>query len=124
MGEDGLLCDETWTWNLEYGKDKDSALQLNSVKDFPIAPRFGAHLVWWSGGLFIIGGVSTTLITMEEEILRLSNESFGNVNMSTMLEPTAINIDFGQRPLLVGHATCTAGNALVIAGGGAVCFSF
>ncbi|KAL9636371.1 MAG: hypothetical protein Q9204_002289 [Flavoplaca sp. TL-2023a] len=124
MGENGVLCDETWTWKLEYGKDKDSALQLNSVKDFPIAPRFGAHLVWSSGGLFIIGGVSTTLITIEEEILRLSNESFGNVNMSTMLEPTAINIDFGQRPLLVGHVACAAGNALVIAGGGAVCFSF
>ncbi|KAL9006664.1 MAG: hypothetical protein Q9180_009751 [Flavoplaca navasiana] len=61
---------------------------------------------------------------MEEEVLRLSNESFGNVNISTMLEPTAINIDCGHRPLLVGHATCAAGNALVIAGGGAVCFSF
>lgn len=125
MSEDGLLCDETWTWNLEYGKDKDSALQLNAVKDFPIAPRFGAHLVWSSGGLFIIGGVSTTLITMEEEVLRLSNESFSNVNMSTMLEPTAIKMNFGGlRPLLVGHVICAADNSILIAGGGAVCFSF
>lgn len=125
MTEDGILCDEVWEWTIGHGKETNTTLQLKVLDSFRIAPRFGAFLAWSPVGLLIIGGISTSLIPLEEEILRLSNEAYGKVNGSTVFEPTAISIDFdGHRPLLIGHAVCASRDALLITGGGAVCFSF
>ncbi|KAI4263522.1 MAG: hypothetical protein L6R42_001328, partial [Xanthoria sp. 1 TBL-2021] len=125
MTEDGVLCDERWEWTIGYGKYTDTTLQLNYLEGSPIAPRFGACLAWTPVGLLVIGGISTSLITLEEEILRLSNGAYGTFDGFTVLEPMAISTDFdGHRPLLIGHAVCASGDTLLIAGGGAVCFSF
>ncbi|KAL8853249.1 MAG: hypothetical protein Q9221_001860 [Calogaya cf. arnoldii] len=125
MTEHGVLCDEVCEWTIGYGEDADVTLQLNCIKGSPIAPRFGACLTWSPVGLLIIGGISTSLIKLEEEILRLSKEACGKVNGFQVLEPIAIRTDFdGHRPLLIGHAVCASGDTLLIAGGGAVCFSF
>ncbi|CAL8578501.1 tRNA methyltransferase ppm2, variant 3 [Xanthoria parietina] len=125
MTEDGILCDEVWEWTIGQGQETDITLQLKALDSFRIAPRFGAFLAWSPVGLLIIGGISTLLIPLEEEILRLSNEAYGKVDGSTVFEPTAISIDFdGHRPLLIGHAICASRDAVLITGGGAVCFSF
>ncbi|KAL8669856.1 MAG: hypothetical protein Q9168_005573 [Polycauliona sp. 1 TL-2023] len=120
LTEAGVLCDETWEWNILYKQNSDTMLQLRCLKGPPVAPRFGACLTWSPAGLLIIGGISTSLIVSEEEVLRLLHYPFGKVDEFTVLEPTAISIDFGnERPLLVGHAICVSKDTLVIAGGGA-----
>ncbi|KAL9000082.1 MAG: hypothetical protein Q9169_001157 [Polycauliona sp. 2 TL-2023] len=125
LTEAGVLSNERWEWTIQIGHDKDTDLQISHLEASRIAPRFGACLTWSPLGLLIIGGISTSLIVLKEEILRLSHEPLSNVNGSSVLAPTAISIDFDeQRPLLIGHSVCTSKDTLLIAGGGAVCFSF
>ncbi|KAL8915608.1 MAG: hypothetical protein Q9172_006857, partial [Xanthocarpia lactea] len=125
MTEAGVLCDEYWEWVISYGQTGDLRLRLNSLKGLHIAPRLGACLVWSFAGLLLIGGISTSLIPVGEEILRLSDGAYGNDIGSLMLKPTPVSTVFnGNRNLLVGHAVYASGNLLLIAGGGAVCFSF
>ncbi|KAL8769476.1 MAG: hypothetical protein Q9209_004537 [Squamulea sp. 1 TL-2023] len=125
MTEEGILCDERWAWTISCGRKGDSKLHLNSLKGFPIAPRIGSCLAWSPIGLLLIGGISDSLTPLEEEILRLATGACSNDIESRILKFTPINTDFdGHRPLLVGHAVAASGKSLLIAGGGAVCFSF
>ncbi|KAL8800511.1 MAG: hypothetical protein Q9200_007222 [Gallowayella weberi] len=125
MTEEGILCEGIWGWDIEYGGGRDPKLQLNLKGGLQIAPRMGACLIWSTAGLLLIGGISKSLIPYGEEILCLSKRPYGQDTEIDILAPVPLNVDFGEhRMLLVGHAAYAVGNTLLLAGGGAVCFSF
>ena len=125
MTEDGLICDETYIWELSSQKvgsciELEICLQPVSVQGPASAslPRFGACITNSSIGLLLVGGVANSFLSRENEILRLRNDL-------DCIKVTPVKWDFaGQRPLLVGHDVCTLHKCTIIIGGGAVCFSF
>lgn len=125
MAQDGTLCDEIWEWTIEYGASRDTKLQLVLKQGPQIAPRMGSCLIWSTTGLLLIGGISDALIPCGEELLCLAKGAYGQEGGIGILAPASVNIEFGEhRPLLVGHSALAVGNALLLVGGGAVCFSF
>ncbi|KAL8695967.1 MAG: hypothetical protein Q9201_007884 [Fulgogasparrea decipioides] len=123
MTEEGSFCDEIWEWTVTYGRGQNPTLVLNAQQGIDVAPRMGACLVQSPIGLLLIGGVSTSLIPKEEEIVLVTKK--GHDQSFYVLKPALPSTGYGDlRALLVGHAAYVCGDTLLIAGGGAVCFSF
>lgn len=126
MTEDGLLCDATLRWHIIYTASAGFSVQLEQRSDIRLPPRMGAHLLSSPVGLLLIGGVSRSLISNDEELICLSSrngEKAEGAQQKFTISP--ITVDFGSsRPLLVGHAAFGSGNTVLVVGGGAVCFSF
>ncbi|KAL8738354.1 MAG: hypothetical protein Q9181_000825 [Wetmoreana brouardii] len=123
MTEEGSFCDEIWEWTVTYGRGQKPTLVLKAQQSIDVAPRMGACLVQSPIGLLLIGGVSTSLIPREEEVVLLTKK--GHDQSFYVLEPVLPSTGFGDlRPLLIGHAAYVCGDTLLIVGGGAVCFSF
>ncbi|KAI4149123.1 MAG: hypothetical protein LQ341_001391 [Variospora aurantia] len=131
MTEQGTLCDgRAWEWSLA---NESSQISLRPREDIHIRSRMGACLVQSSAGLLLIGGVSRSLLSEEEEIICIRDVhgetvnlgNFQNNNRVHSMVATPLKLDFGSpRPLLVGHSAYITGSNLLVAGGGAVCFSF
>ncbi|KAL8693601.1 MAG: hypothetical protein Q9218_001601 [Villophora microphyllina] len=129
MTDEGNLCNEIWKWTITYGCEQypyprlDISLQRNTK----IAPRMGACLVWSPMGLLLIGGISEYLIPWEQEVLCLLEKADELGQSSYALHASLVDTEYPQpdlRPLLIGHAAHVLDDILLIAGGGAVCFSF
>ena len=122
---DGTILPDLWEWRLRWQEEQlylvfDRCL-LQNTKTLDCLPRLGAQLTVCEGRLFLIGGVANHVLCKEVECLELS------VQPSTPLRWSAAPIDFcikGERPIFVGHSSIAVGDAVVVAGGGAVCFSF
>ncbi|KAI4252792.1 MAG: hypothetical protein LQ352_004074 [Teloschistes flavicans] len=126
MTDEGSLCNETWKWTITHGDEQSLHIDFSLQQSPTIAPRMGACLVRSPIGLLLIGGVSEYLIPWEQEVLCLSEES-GAIEGSNALQASSVSTgcpEPGVRPLLVGHAAHVLDGLLLIAGGGAVCFSF
>lgn len=81
--------------------------------------RFGATLTPLneSGGALLIGGIGPAgVIQPDDEVLHISR----NLQVSSM----HIDAWAGNQPLLVGHSVLNVNGKIIVAGGGAVCFSF
>ena len=134
MGEDGIVLPRVFKWSLHSTEHPDCVVvesMNNQLETHPVLAqtlcRFGAHLVWSSAGLLLVGGLSNKeLLPREYDIIGL-----GPTNAYTKLEDLAAlqvatlsyNPDTPY-PLLVGHSITSIQNTIVIVGGGAVCFSF
>lgn len=120
IGADGTVLDDVWkiTWT-EF---------TVFAEQIPVCPewrrlvcRYGSQIIAVKGSseVLLIGGVSGGhLMPSSEAIVRISIGGglfrvTGNSGL-TDIPP----------PLLVGHKASLLGNAMVLAGGGAVCFSF
>ncbi|KAL8946463.1 MAG: hypothetical protein Q9222_007143 [Ikaeria aurantiellina] len=125
MTDEGILCDETWKWEIAYGHGQTPRLSLSPYKDASVKPRMGASLVRSPVGLLLIGGISSTLIRQAEEILCIVPKAVDDSQDSATFETIPVITDFGDvRPFLVGHSAFATEDTVLIVGGGAVCFSF
>ncbi len=85
--------------------------------------RFGATVVQTPRGLFIIGGVSNQLAQNTEVAHLLAVTEATRQWRVAFVGLECLDTDL-QRPLFVGHTAIVCHDSIVIAGGGAVCFSF
>ncbi len=132
IADDGSIGCGIWKWSVEelqstplvhlteYDKTK-----LPSGDILTAIHRFGACLTWSSIGLLLVGGISKHALPQDYDILRLIPNLPEQDFALSLLEPSCISYSVeGPRLLLVGHSVCAFQDSLVIAGGGAVCFSF
>ena len=125
---DGTILDDLWEWTL-IGEDNTPSIELSKASTswlgLPnIIGRMGACLTRSPIGLLLIGGVSSSLLTQEHEIVCLSQEISHGTQTPRWASKTATCQIPKRRPLLVGHSTHAWSDSVIILGGGAVCFSF
>ena len=121
----GTIQPDLWEWRLHWQEKQlylvfDRCL-LQNTKILACLPRLGAQLTVCEGRMFLIGGVANHVLCKEVECLELVPQPRPPPTWS------AVPIDFsieGDRPLFVGHSAIAVGDAVVVVGGGAVCFSF
>jgi tRNA wybutosine-synthesizing protein 4 len=121
-----VLEDAVWEWSISATPTtrlnfKDRTNDVRSSPENSACARIGANLVPWNGSLLLIGGVSKKHIhSLSDDFLLLKcKETTIEVEHLRMqvMPPTAW-------PLLVGvGAVSTSRGEIVLAGGGAVCFS-
>lgn len=133
MASDGTIYQDFWLWEILdlqthpriVTKDITHFMSSGS-NDLNRLCRLGASLTL-SSTVFVIGGIGAQqLLPQEAEIVSL-NASYLNINHPETfcynLSATDYVLD-GRHPLLIGHSVYTSNGRTIIAGGGAVCFSF
>lgn len=124
IGADGTVSEDLWEFDLRHTPtprlhftERTNEIRSNTTSS--AYARIGASLVPWEKSLLLIGGVpKRELHSLADEFLLLTPADTSIVveNPVMQLPPTW--------PLLVGMGTAAvASNEVVIAGGGAVCFS-
>jgi tRNA wybutosine-synthesizing protein 4 len=126
MTAEGTVVEEYWEWGFEIGTEHDSIKFRNASSQFtdvikaekPFC-RFGSSLAWYplGSGILLVGGIhGTRMLEKGSEILLIDD---------THHSVATLNLDFGaRRPLFVGSSVVSTPEAVMIIGGGAVCFSF
>jgi tRNA wybutosine-synthesizing protein 4 len=137
MRADGVVLQDSWTWKFVY-RDKQivaitftpCCLKADAGAELFIG-RFGASHSLVKGQLILIGGISSSgCIPNSYRILSVdvSNSPDAEANSEHSLRVSTVDPHQdanAPRPLFVGHASLScANNEVLIAGGGAVCFSF
>lgn len=118
ISKDGVVQRKAWRWDVTalasiMFKHIDTTSWLGSWA------RFGASVACSNTISYIIGGVTAgELVPEHEEILCC----FDGADDNSSFHP--VESAFSPRPLLVGTTVVTTDGELVIASGGAVCFSF
>lgn len=124
IGAYGTVLDDVWEWSLSGTatpqlsfRDMTNKFQTSSTKS--TYARIGASLVPWGDAFLLIGGVSKQgIVNLADEFLLLTHSDAGIV-----IEHPKIQLP-AYWPLLVGAGiSAVSRNEIVIAGGGAVCFS-
>ena len=131
MADDGSIGCGIWKWSIR-DLPSNPSVHLTECDRLIFPPddtfaiyRFGACLTWSSIGLLLIGGISDTFFPQKYDIMCLTQKSPEDGPTLRLLEPSYISYGAdGARLLLIGHSVCTFEDSIVIAGGGAVCFSF
>ena len=131
MSADGKVLLECYNWHLDTSEVPVRIKIencLESVKDACLC-RFGACLVNSPQGLYLVGGVEPSgLPPSGSEICRLivstSTRHEGSRLLGFASLPDWHGGGLDPQPLLVGHSAICDGEGIVVAGGGATCFSF
>jgi tRNA wybutosine-synthesizing protein 4 len=124
MCQSGTVLEDVWEWTMTTTPTpqicfKDRTNDIRSPGMESTYARVGASLVPWDGSMLLIGGVSRKGIhSLSEDFLLLLHSSTEiNIRQPVMQLPTT-------QPLLVGMGVVAVSRSeVVIAGGGAVCFS-
>ena len=120
IGADGSVLGDMWkiTWT-EFTVFTERIPVLPEWRRFVC--RYGSQLISLKGSseVLLIGGVSGGLLMPSSEaIVRITlGEGYFRITGTCGITDMPL-------PLLVGHTASLLGNAVVLAGGGAVCFSF
>lgn len=136
ISRDGLVLEDFWKWALGKTEDNGIIVRLTNISkklhdathisDY-IAGRFGATTNVVSGRILIIGGIGVRGVLPEQmellclDLTELSRDQWTSAVVQTVdthFESPAL------RPLLTGHVSETVDSSVIIATGGAVCFSF
>ena len=125
MTRDGKILSDAYEWTIS-GDPMALSLSLNRITFSQSEPdtfpgRFGASLVKSRFGILLVGGVSSSLIPQNFEVIKL----FRDDKQKSIWKWAPIDIRTpGQRSLLIGHSTFASSDVVAILGGGGVCFSF
>jgi tRNA wybutosine-synthesizing protein 4 len=137
MRADGVVLQDTWKWKFVYRYEQIVAitftpcsLKIDAGAELFVG-RFGASYSLVNGQLLLIGGISSSgCIRNACEILSVDVSNLPDAEAKSEYSLRVSIVDpernaNAPRLLLVGHASlaCT-NNEVLIAGGGAVCFSF
>ena len=134
---DGVVLQDLWQWRLVFRDDQSIGitfapitLKIDAAAEHHFG-RFGASHSLIKQQLLLIGGIGATGCVLEDyEILSLdvSGLSQTSEERDLIMQVSRIELrraSFMPRPILVGHDSLNCANAgTLIAGGGAVCFSF
>lgn len=132
MADDGSIACGIWKWSI-HDLQSNPSIHLTEYDRLTLPPgdtltaiyRFGACLTWSSIGLLLIGGISKRLLPQDYDIVCLTQKLKIENSTLSFLEPSCISSAVeGARLLLVGHSACAFKDSVIVAGGGAVCFSF
>lgn len=124
IGACGTVLDDVWEWSLSGTappqlsvRDMTNEVRKSATKS--THARIGASLVPWGDALLLIGGVSKLgIVGLADEFLLLTQLDTGIAIQHPKIHMPA------YWPLLVGAGIgAVSRNEVVIAGGGAVCFS-
>ena len=134
MSSDGVVYQDFWQWEiLDIGSNPKIVLHnaTQSVRSSGIGLtrlcRLGACTAWSSLGFLVIGGLAAQQLLPEEAEIVCLKKGRLDIAHPYILDckpDLAANISGRHRPLLIGHSACTSQGRTLIAGGGAVCFSF
>ncbi|KAF2129601.1 LCM-domain-containing protein [Dothidotthia symphoricarpi CBS 119687] len=124
IGSDGTVLEDIWEWSISLKPQprlilRDCTNRIHCKLPNITHARIGASLVPWGDALLMVGGVSKKEIhSLSDDFLVLTLDSTGiHVEQPIVHVPSAW-------PLLVGMGTVAVSrDEIVIAGGGAVCFS-
>lgn len=123
LSESGTVLEDIWEWTISTTPTrlnfKNRTNDIRSDGSNATHARIGASLVPWDDSLILIGGVSKVGIhSLSEDFLLLTHSSAEiNIRRPLMQLPSTW-------PLLVGMGVVALSrNEVIIAGGGAVCFS-
>ena len=124
IGACGTVLDDVWEWSLSGTAPlrlsfRDMTNKVCSSLTNSSYARIGASLVPWGDALLLIGGVSKLgIVGLAEEFTLLTHSDTGIDIQHPKIQLPA------YWPLLVGAGTTVVSrNEIVMAGGGAVCFS-
>ena len=128
MTGDGTILNEFWEWTLDT-EEAIPTIELNKARTSwrgtkHIIGKMGACLTMSPIGLLLIGGVSSSALDQDGDIIWLSRESCNDKPTAEWQWTLIDSRTSGQRPLLVGHTTFASHDFVTVVGGGAVCFSF
>jgi tRNA wybutosine-synthesizing protein 4 len=132
MADDGSIGGGIRKWSIQNLRSNPSVhLTEYDRLDLPTGDastaiyRFGACLTWSSIGLLLIGGISTHLLPQDYDIVCLARKLPTEDSVSRHFELSRISYGIeGERLLLAGHSVYAYTDSIIIAGGGALCFSF
>ncbi|EEP80378.1 predicted protein [Uncinocarpus reesii 1704] len=140
MSQDGVVLNDIWAWRISSSKECDMVLTLDDLTEifaastplFKWLGRLGSTINNMGNKIVITGGITSAgCIPQAYEIMLLDLAALhclmqGQPLQDNLLTPLGLGVDFnGPRPLLVGHSSSPVeGGKILIAGGGAVCFSF
>ncbi|KAF1927863.1 LCM-domain-containing protein [Didymella exigua CBS 183.55] len=124
IGACGTVLEDVWEWSLAGTAPprlsfRDITNRLHSSSSKSTYARIGASLVPWGDALLLIGGVSKLgIVSLADEFMLLTRSDKGiNIQHPEIHLPA-------YWPLLVGAGiSAVSRNEIVVAGGGAVCFS-
>ncbi|KAF1846610.1 LCM-domain-containing protein [Cucurbitaria berberidis CBS 394.84] len=124
VGADGTVLEDIWEWTVSATPTlcmtfKDRTNNVHGSAPSSAYARVGASLVPWGESLLLIGGVSKKeMHSQSEDFLLLTQK-----NEEILAEYPVMQLP-ATWPLLVGMGVAAVSrNEVVIAGGGAVCFS-
>lgn len=124
IGAGGTVLEDVWEWSLSGTAQprlsfRDMTNKVRSSSNKSTHARIGASVVPWGDALLLIGGVSKLgIVSLAEEFMLLAHSDTGiDVQHPKVHLPA-------YWPLLVGAGiSAVSQNEIVVAGGGAVCFS-
>ena len=128
MAPSGTVLDDIWEYSISTvpqlqvhftERTNEVAPTLPRTRTRSLYARLGASLLPFGDSLLLIGGIaSKEILALSEEFLVISPQAAIEIN-----EPLVNNADDAW-PLLVGcGAAATSESEILVAGGGAVCFS-
>jgi tRNA wybutosine-synthesizing protein 4 len=124
IGARGTVLDDVWKWTLSGTAElrlsfRDMTNEIRNNSTNSTHARIGASLVPWGDALLLIGGVSKLgVVNLAEEFMLLSANDTG-----VSIQHPDIQLP-AYWPLLVGAGIISVSrDEIVVAGGGAVCFS-
>ena len=134
MALDGTIYNEFWHWELVDSKVNPKILLRDvsaMVKPRGVNPktlyRLGACLTLSSMGILLIGGITANeLLPNVANVICINSTCLdvGSKDAFIIERVLVVPISGIRRPFLIGHSAYTSLNHTIIAGGGAVCFSF
>jgi tRNA wybutosine-synthesizing protein 4 len=124
MSSDGVVLNDVWEYSISAAPELRIQFQ-DRTEDVHASPmnipyaRFGATLAPFGDSLLLVGGIAS------KEILSLSDEFVViTAGAKILLETPTLQSDNASWPLLVGAGVAAvSADEVLIAGGGAVCFS-
>ncbi|KAJ4352454.1 tRNA methyltransferase ppm2 [Didymosphaeria variabile] len=127
MAPSGVVLQDLWEWHITAARqleffDRTSSVRCNT--EIPAFGRLGASLVPFGDRLLLIGGVSKQgILDLPQDFLAISHDATAGHTTYDVQIP-ALKLSQSMWPLLVGtSAAAVSDNEIILAGGGAVCFS-
>lgn len=125
----GVVLQDLWEWHITAAPypqlkfvDRTSHLRCNT--GISAIGRLGASLVPLGDHLLLIGGVSKQGILEKAQDFLVISHDYTDGSTTYSVEVPALDLPQPTWPLLVGtSAAAVSGNEIILAGGGAVCFS-
>ncbi|WEW60940.1 tRNA methyltransferase ppm2 [Emydomyces testavorans] len=141
MSQGGLVLNDFWTWRVSKSDDGVLLLMFNDLTKklsaatslFKWLGRFGSTTNLMDAKIVVAGGITIDgCIPQKYEIILLNVDGLRFLMQDLpshgplLLVPAGLEAGFnGPRPLLIGHSSLVVDeHKVLIAGGGAVCFSF
>ncbi|KAL1597965.1 tRNA methyltransferase ppm2 [Paraconiothyrium brasiliense] len=127
MAPSGVVLQDLWEWHITPARQLefiDRTSNLRCTTKISAFGRLGASLVPFGDRLLLIGGISKQgILDLRQDFLAISHDTTGGHTTYDIQIP-ALKLSQSMWPLLVGtSAAAVSDKEIILAGGGAVCFS-